>query len=181
MTELEPVLQVEPLVSIVIPTGFTSRIVRGESRVLVDLAVQSIVDNTSYSNYEIIVVVDAKSDIESARYLEEIDPQGRVQLVKDTRPFNFSKASNLGASVADGSFLIFHNDDTEIVQSNWIERMLMYASRPEIGAVGVKLLYGDGTINHAGVWAKSGELGHRYRHAAPHLSLIHISEPTRPY
>lgn len=167
VAEIEPKLEIEPLVSIVIPTGFSTRIVRGERRVLVDLAVQSILDNSSYTNFEVIVVVDAKSDIQDAEYLKELDPAGRVKLVKDTREFNFSKACNLGSASSSGHFLIFHNDDTEIVQSNWIERMVMYASRPEIGAVGIKLLYGDGTINHAGVWAKNGEIGHRYRDASP--------------
>ncbi len=167
VTEIEPQLDIEPLVSIVIPTGFSTRIVRGERRVLVDLAVQSILDNSSYSNYEIIVVIDAKSDLEQAKYLEELDAIGRVKLVKDEREFNFSKACNLGAANSSGHFLIFHNDDTEIVQSNWIERMIMYAGRPEIGAVGVKLLFGDGVINHAGVWGSKGEVAHRYRNASP--------------
>jgi GT2 family glycosyltransferase len=85
-----------------------------------------------------------------------------LQAVADDRPFNFAKACNLGAVRAGGEVLVFLNDDTEIIQPEWLERLVMYATRPDVGAVGAKLLYGDRRVQHAGTWSRHGHPHHRY-------------------
>jgi GT2 family glycosyltransferase len=82
--------------------------------------------------------------------------------VREDRPFNFAQACNLGAVRSRGEVLVFLNDDTEIIQPDWLERLVMYATRPDVGAVGAKLLYGDRRIQHAGTWARHGNPHHRY-------------------
>jgi len=164
---LEPELETNPHVSIIIPTGMSTRIINGAEEVLVDKAVESIFEQTSYQNFEVIIVLDQKSPASSVEHLKQLGKTGQIKVVKDQRKFNFSKACNLGAARSNGEVLIFHNDDTEIIQSNWIERLIMYSTRNDIGAVGVKLLFGDGMINHAGIWSKGGHPGHRYRNYGP--------------
>ena len=159
--DLEPTLGHEPPVSIVIPTGGTRRIIRGREILLVEQAVASIVDRSSYSNYELVVVLDAGADERLASTLTAVAGDVPLSILRDPRPFNFANACNLGAIRSQGDVLVFLNDDTEIVMANWMERLTMYATRPGIGAVGVKLVYGDGRVQHAGVWARGGP-AHRY-------------------
>lgn len=158
--DLIPRLPTEPSVSVIIPTGGATKLVRGAHILLVENAVESLVEHTTYGNVEIIVVLDSVSDPQLGDGLKDID--ARVRVVKDTRPFNFSGSCNLGAVFATGDVLLFLNDDTEIVQKDWIQRLVMYAQRPDIGPVGAKLLYADGRIQHAGIWSRHGGPGHRY-------------------
>ncbi len=160
--DLEPDLLVHPKVSIIIPTGGAGRTVHGMDVVLAEQAVQSIAKRSSYPDYEIIVVLDRHCPEELVADLRAAAPSAEVSFVRDERDFNFSKACNLGAVRAAGDVLLFLNDDTEISMSNWMERLVMYATRPDIGAVGVKMLYGDRRIQHAGVWSRFGNPAHRY-------------------
>ncbi len=162
--DLEPQLTEFPLVSVIIPTGGYKRIIRGEEVVLVDLAVKSLLARTTYPNVEVIVVLDKNSEEELGLSLQRYGNYGQVKFVQDTRDFNFSHACNLGAARASGDLLLFHNDDTEIIQPDWLDRMVMYATREDIGAVGAKLLYSDGRIQHAGIWSREGCPFHRYAH-----------------
>jgi GT2 family glycosyltransferase len=159
--DLEPALAEHPLVSIVMPTGGGERIVRGESVVLAEHAIKSVVARSTYPNYEVVVVLDRHSTTELEHRLLAVG-QGRVKIVRDEKEFSFAGASNLGAIAGAGDILLFLNDDTEVHLDNWIERLVMYATRSGIGAVGAKLLYADGRIQHAGVWARDGGPGHRY-------------------
>lgn len=159
--ELEPDLTEFPLVSIVMPTGGGERIVRGQSVVLAEHAVASVVEQSTYPNYEIVIVLDQFSSIELEERLLEIG-KGHVRTIRDDCEFSFAGASNLGAIVGSGEVLLFLNDDTEVATANWIERLVMYATQPQVGAVGAKLLYADGRIQHAGVWSRDGGPGHRY-------------------
>ncbi|MDH3293639.1 MAG: glycosyltransferase [Acidimicrobiia bacterium] len=162
VVDLEPRLVEHPLVSIIIPTGGTSRIINGAMTLLVERAVSSLVERSSYPNVEIVVVLDASCDDALVRRIAAAARRSvPVVLLRDGRPFNFADACNIGAVRSNGEVLIFLNDDTEVRMANWIERLVMYATRPDIGAVGVKLLYGDGRVQHAGVWARGGP-AHRY-------------------
>jgi GT2 family glycosyltransferase len=160
--DLTPALERHPLVSIIIPTGGTSRLVQGQERVLVEEAVRSVSTRSSYPNYEIIVVLDQNSPDELAEQIQDAAPSEQVICVRDDRPFNFAKACNLGAARAEGEVLVFLNDDTEISMQGWMERLVMYATRPDIGAVGAKMIYGDRRIQHAGTWSRCGNPAHRY-------------------
>ncbi len=161
VTELAPDLAHHPKVSIVIPTGGTRRLIGGRDTLLVERAVESLVKRSTYTDYELVVVLDASSDDRLADTITEAAGSVPLRLLRDRRSFNFSNACNIGAIRSDGDVLIFLNDDTEVSMPNWIERLVMYATQPGIGAVGVKLLYGDGRVQHAGVWARWGP-AHRY-------------------
>jgi O-antigen biosynthesis protein len=158
---LRPQLHEEPLVSIVIPTAGGAREVRYEHTVLVSHCVRSIVERSSYGNYEIVCVVDSSAPAEVPRELEEI-AGGRLRLVPYDRPFNFSEKINAGADQSAGEHLLLLNDDIEVATPDWIERMVMYSSLAEIGAVGGKLVLQDGRLQHVGVRFEHGLPGHPY-------------------
>ncbi|MGC1165694.1 MAG: glycosyltransferase [Solirubrobacterales bacterium] len=159
---LEPQLREEPLVSIVIPTGGQLREVRFEEVVLVVHCVRSIVERSTYGNYEIVVVVDEGIDQAIVTELQEIAGE-RLRLVEFSGPFDFSAKINRGAVRGRGEHLLLLNDDVEVTTPNWIERMVMYSEREEIGAVGGRLLWGDTRIQHVGITFEGALPHHHYR------------------
>jgi O-antigen biosynthesis protein len=156
---LRPRLPGEPLVSIVIPTAGGSREIRYEPAVLVSHCVRSIVERSSYENYEIVCVADASMEEATRQELEEIAGD-RLRLVPYDRPFNFSEKINAGAARSEGEHLLLLNDDIEVATPDWLERMVMYSSLEEIGAVGGKLVLQDGRLQHVGVRFEHGLPGH---------------------
>lgn len=160
--QLEPRLEREPLVSIVIPTNGQSREVRFEQTVLVVNCVRSIVERSTYENYEIVCVADDPFDAEVLAQLRELAGE-RLVMVPFTEPFNFSAKINLGAVRSRGEHLLLLNDDIEVTTPNWLERMVMYSAQPEIGAVGGRLLWGDTRIQHCGVGFNDALPDHHYR------------------
>lgn len=158
---VNPQLQHFPLVSVIVLTGGHRRTANGVDFVLVENAVRSVIEDSSYPHYEIVVVLDRNSTDELAERLLEIGP-GRVRIVRDTKPFSFSGANNLAVSHAFGEHLIFLNDDTEIITPDWMERLVLWMSMEGVGAVGCCLEYPDGRIQHAGVFSRNGEPSHRY-------------------
>jgi O-antigen biosynthesis protein len=159
---LRPRLRDSPLVSIVIPTGGRVRDVHGVPVVLVDHCVESIVTSSTYDEYEIVCVVDDGVDRSVIDRLRSLAGD-RLTLVHCDTPFNFSERINRGVLRSVGEHVLFLNDDMEVVTPDWLERLLMYSRWPEIGAVGAKLLYSDGTLQHAGVTFDEVGPGHVYR------------------
>ncbi|HEV2948661.1 MAG TPA: glycosyltransferase [Gemmataceae bacterium] len=147
-----------PKVSIIIPTASRPARIRGQDTTYVSHCVQTIRRATSYSNYEIITVDndDMPADLQG-----ELD-RWNVRRVSFTDEFNLASKMNLGAAKAEGDHLLFLNDDTEIITPDWIECMLEYSQQPEIGAVGVKLLFPDGRIQHVGVVLLDGDPCHPF-------------------
>ena len=127
------------------------------SRDHVDLlsnCVDSILKESSYDNYEIVIVENGSTEKNTFNYYKKIcseDPRVRVVTYTEEGPFNYSKVNNFGASEADGEYLILLNNDTKVITGNWIEGMLGYCQREEVGAVGAKLYYEDQTVQHSGV------------------------------
>ncbi len=158
---LEPELESEPRVSIVIPTACQVREVRYRPQVLVNNCVRGIRERSSYGNYEIVCVVDATAPTDAVAELRELGGE-RLRIVFYDQPFDFSAKVNLGAAHAEGEHLLLLNDDIEVATPKWIERMVMYSSLPGVGAVGGRLLLEDGRIQHAGVRFKHGLPGHPY-------------------
>lgn len=159
---LQPALTSEPTVSIVIPTNGQRREVRYQQVTLVEHCVRSIVETSTYANYEIVCVADRATDPAVLAELREIAGE-RLRLVEFEGEFNFSVKVNLGASHSEGEQLLLLNDDMEVITPNWIERMVMYAQHSGIGAVGARLLWEDGRLQHAGVLFENGGLpGHIY-------------------
>jgi GT2 family glycosyltransferase len=159
---LQPELTEQPLVSIVIPTCGQVREIRYEPVVLANNCVRSIVEKSTYENYEIVCVVDDSTPRNVFRELKEIAGD-RLRLVSYDRPFSFSAMINVGAVRSEGEHLLMLNDDIEVITPDWIERMVMYSSLPEIGAVGGRLLWEDGRLQHVGVDFENGLPGHLNR------------------
>jgi GT2 family glycosyltransferase len=160
---LHPALTHQPKVSIVIPTNGQRREVRYQEISLVEHCVRSIVETSTYDNYEIVCVVDSSTDTSLITEMTEVAGD-RLRVVTYDREFNFSAKINLGARHSEGDLLLLLNDDMEVLSADWIERMVMYAQHPGIGAVGGRLLWEDGRLQHAGVLFENGGLpGHIYR------------------
>lgn len=139
-------------VSIVIPTRDRLR--------LLERCISLLESKTSYEDFEIIIVDNGSKDRATLDYLE----RSKHHVIRDDEPFNFSRINNLAARQACGEYLLFLNDDTEVVSSEWLTAMVEHAQRPEVGAVGAKLLYMNGRIQHAGVLlGVCGVAGHSHR------------------
>lgn len=132
-----------PLVSIIIPNKDH---VDDLSR-----CVESIINLSTYDNYEIVIVENNSETAEIRTYYEEISRHPRVQVVEYKDDFNYSKINNFGVQYAKGEYLLLLNNDTEVITPDWMEELLMYAMRKDVGAVGAKLYYPDKTIQHAGI------------------------------
>ena len=133
-----------PLISIIIPNKnhFED----------ITKCVNSILSKSSYSNYEIIIVDNGSTDQAVLDYYRELaETEKRVIVKVWNHPFNFSAMNNYGVGFASGEHIILLNSDTQVIADNWIEEMLMYSQRTDVGAVGAKLYYEDETIQHAGV------------------------------
>ncbi len=159
---LQPELTDQPPVSIVIPTAGGSREVRYENVVLVAHCVRSIVETSTYGDYELVVVADAATDAAVLAELREIAGE-RLRVVRDERPFNYSARIDRGAAHSEGEHLLLLNDDVEVVTPDWIERLVMYSGVEGVGAVGARLIWEDGRLQHVGIGFEGGLPGHPYR------------------
>lgn len=113
--------------------------------------ISSILDQSTYENYEIIIIENNSTEAETKAYYDEISKHPQIQVVYYEGNFNYSKINNFGAGFATGEYLILLNNDTQVITMNWMEELLMYAQRKDVGAVGAKLYYPDKTIQHAGI------------------------------
>ncbi|MDY3015780.1 MAG: glycosyltransferase family 2 protein [Blautia sp.] len=148
-------VQGNPLVSIIIPN-------KDEKETLKD-CIESIRKKTEYENYEIIIVENNSTTEEIFQYYKELSQDPRIRLLRWKKEFNYSAINNYGVSHARGEYLIFLNNDVKIITPGWIKEMLGVCQRPEVGAVGVKLIYPDNTIQHAGCVIGIGEIaGHMF-------------------
>ena len=148
----------EPLVSIVVPTRDGVRWLR---RCLESL------ERTDYSHWEVLVIDNQSSDPVTLEYLREIARHPKVRVLSYPHPFDFAAMHNWAVPQAEGEFICLLNDDTEVRTPGWLREMLALAQRPGIGAVGAKLLYPGGTVQHAGVVLGIGGIaGHVHRYFA---------------
>jgi GT2 family glycosyltransferase len=159
---LRPRLEREPTVSIVIPTAGGRREVRYREVVLVAHCVRSIVERSTYGAYEIVVVADEETEPAVLEQLAEIAGD-RLKVLRRPGPFNFSSKVNAGAVRGEGEHLLLLNDDMEVVTPEWIERLVMYSGLEDIGAVGARLIWEDGRLQHAGIRFENGLPGHPCR------------------
>ncbi len=135
----------QPLISILIPNHDLA----GELRRCVD----SILKKSTYSNFEILILENNSREPETFRLYEQLQSRdSRVRVLEyHHSPFNYAEINNFGAQQASGQILLFLNNDTEVISPDWMERMLEYAQRPDVGAVGAKLYYSQNLIQHVGV------------------------------
>lgn len=113
--------------------------------------ITSILEKSTYENYEIIVVENNSTQQEIFDYYEELKENEKTRVLTYEGEFNYSAVNNLGVANANGEYILLLNNDTQVITVNWMEELLMYAQREDVGAVGAKLYYADKTIQHAGV------------------------------
>jgi len=133
----------DPLVSIIIPTK--------DEAALLKACVESVIAGADYPDYEILVMDNMSDEADAKAYLRSLEARDRCRVIPYGAPFNFAAINNEAAREARGDFLLFLNNDTEVTPGEWLVPMLEFAQRPDVGAVGAKLLYRDNTIQHAGI------------------------------
>lgn len=144
-----------PMVSIIIPNKDEKESLRA--------CIESIRSKTLYQNYEILVVENNSTTEEISAYYEELSRDPKVRVIRWEREFNYSAINNFGVRHAKGEYLLFLNNDVTVITEGWLTEMLGMCQRKDVGAVGVKLIYPDNTIQHAGcVIGIGGIAGHMF-------------------
>lgn len=134
----------EPKVSIIIPNKDHIDDLK--------LCVDSIVGKSTYKNYEILIVENNSTEKETFAYYENLSKlKEKVRVITWKSGFNYAAINNFAVQNCDGEYLLFLNNDTEIITADWIEQMIGICQREDVGAVGVKLYFPDDTVQHAGV------------------------------
>ncbi|MBE6633012.1 MAG: glycosyltransferase family 2 protein [Ruminococcaceae bacterium] len=136
------------LVSIIIPTKNHVKTLKK--------CINSILERTAYPNYEILIVDNGSTERSVTEYYESIENHPNIRILHYDQPFNYSAINNYAAAEAKGEYLILLNNDIQIITRRWIEEMLMYVQREDVGAAGAMLYYPDNTIQHAGIIMKLG-------------------------
>lgn len=148
-------VQGQPLVSIIIPNK--------DEKETLKACIDSIRAKTEYPNYEIIIVENNSTTDEIFQYYKELSQDPRIRLLRWKKEFNYSAINNYGVRHANGEYLLFLNNDVTVITPGWIRELLGVCQRPEVGAAGVKLIYPDDTIQHAGcVIGLGGIAGHMF-------------------
>ena len=140
---VRPLPDPAPRVSVIIPTRDRAELLR--------VTLDGLFDRTAYPAIEVVVVDNDSREPETRALFARYRDDPRLRVVAVPGPFNFSDLSNRGAAAATGSVLLFLNNDVEVVEPGWLRELVSIALVPDIGAVGAKLLYPDGTVQHGGV------------------------------
>ncbi|MEO5342832.1 MAG: glycosyltransferase [Gammaproteobacteria bacterium SHHR-1] len=145
-----------PKVTILIPTRNGLEITKR--------CIESILDKTTYPNYDITLIDNGSDDEECLAWLAEINCHAQVRVSRDDRPFNYSALNNAAAREADGELLVLLNNDMEVITPGWLNELASHALRPDVGAVGAMLYFPNDTIQHAGiVLGIGGWAGHSHK------------------
>lgn len=147
-----------PLVSIIIPTR--------DRRDLLESCINSILHNTDYPEYEIIIIDNDSVEHATHAYFNQLQLRPNIRILNEPGPFNFSRLVNRGVAQASGEICILLNNDVTVITSGWIKDVVDHAIRREVGVVGVKLYYPDDTLQHGGVITGSY---HPYGNIAGHV------------
>lgn len=145
----------EPLVSILIPNK--------DQKDTLKKCIDSILNNTEYRNYEIIIIENNSVEQATFDYYKELSYNSKIRILYWKDAFNYSAINNYGVREARGEYLLLLNNDVEVIGGDWLTEMLGHCQRKEVGIVGAKLLYPDQTIQHAGIiMGLGGVAGHAY-------------------
>jgi glycosyltransferase involved in cell wall biosynthesis len=148
----------QPLVSIIIPTK--------DRADLLEMCLNSLQAKTSYTNYEVIIVDNGSVEPATQALFDRLQAP-RFKVVRDDRPFNYSALNNNAARLARGELLCLMNNDIEILTPDWLEEMVSFACREDVGCVGARLWYPDGRLQHGGcVIGVGGIAGHSHKYLA---------------
>lgn len=152
-----------PLVSLLVPTRDRVEILRP--------CVDAILAHTDYPNFELLILDNQSTCAETLAYMAEVAKDPRVRVLRWNQPFNYSAINNFGARHARGSILGLVNNDIEPINDDWLSEMVRQACRKEIGCVGAKLYYPNGSVQHGGViLGLGGVAGHAHRFFPRHHS-----------
>lgn len=149
-----PLPQPTPLVSVIVPT-------RDHASLLAACA-DGVLDRTDYKTLEFLIVDNGSEEQTTFALFERLRRDPRVRVIPAPGPFNFSALNNRAAAEARGEVLLLLNNDIKVIEPCWLHEMVAQASRPDVGAVGAKLLYANDTIQHAGVVVGTGGVAGHY-------------------
>lgn len=145
-----------PKVSIVIPTRDGLEVLKP--------CIDGLLNKTSYPNFDITVLDNGSHKLETLSYLDDLSQNEMIRVIRDEGPFNYSRINNDAVRHTNGDLVCLLNNDIEVIHSDWLDQMVAQAIRPNVGCVGAKLLYPDGTIQHAGViLGLGGYAAHAFR------------------
>lgn len=132
-----------PLVSLIIPTRNSLELLR--------MCIDSILQKTSYTNYEIIIVDNGSDDPATLAYLKDLVTKPQIRVLRIDAPFNYSALNNVAVKMANGELIGLVNNDIDVISPDWLDEMVSHALRPSVGAVGARLWFSDDTLQHGGV------------------------------
>jgi GT2 family glycosyltransferase len=147
-----------PRISIIIPTK--------NSLSLVKKCIHSVRQHTNYPNYEILIINNASDDTEFLEYTEREESENRIKVLHYDKPFNHSGMNNIAVASINSEFVVFMNNDIEIISDEWLEQLVAIIQMDEsIAGVGALLLYPNGTVQHGGIiWGLNGTAGHAHKY-----------------
>lgn len=153
-----PVPTKAPKVSLLIPTR--------DRKTITEVAVRSILEKTTYPNYEIVILDNGSVEPETLSFFKQIQQEDkRVSVLRYDYPFNYSAINNYGVKHTNGELVGLINNDIEVINPQWLTEMVSHAIRQDIGCVGAKLYYSNGQIQHAGViLGIGGVAGHSHKY-----------------
>lgn len=154
---IHPVPTPSPFVSIVVPTK--------DQPFLLERCMEGLLERTSYDRFEVIVVDNGSRGRATRDVIRRVAQDPRVSVVRDERPFNWPALNAAGVEAARGDVLVFLNDDVYVLEPDWLREMVSQAIRPDVGIVGAKLLYPNGSIQHAGIAFDGSAAWHAWRFA----------------
>ncbi|MFP0006332.1 glycosyltransferase family 2 protein [Escherichia sp. AP1800] len=157
-----PISEPAPLVSLLIPTR--------DRRALTETAVRSIIDRSTYTHFEILILDNGSVEQETLDFFAQIQQEdSRVRVLRYDHPFNYSAINNFGVRHAKGAIIGLVNNDVEVINPDWLTEMVSHCMRPEIGCVGAKLYYSNDTLQHGGViLGIGGVAGHSHKQYSRH-------------
>jgi len=145
-----------PLVSVVIPTRDRLDLLRQ--------CVTGLLEETAYDAIEVIIVDNESAEPATLAYFAGLSGDPRVRVVPFAGPFDFAQMNNVAARLATGPLLLLLNNDIQVLSRDWLAEMVRHVLRPRVGAVGARLLYADGRIQHAGIALGVGGIAsHTYK------------------
>jgi GT2 family glycosyltransferase len=152
-----------PHVTIIIPTKNNTNLLK--------TCIQSILNKTAYSAFDILVMDNGSDEKDFFQFMDELKLDNRISFLSDDRSFNYSALNNSAVSAAKGEYVCLLNNDTEVISPNWLSELVSVAIQPTIGAVGAKLYYPTGNIQHCGVILGIGEVASHAHQYCPSKSF----------
>lgn len=142
-----------PKVSVIVPTRDLLPVLK--------TCVEGVLERTDYDNIELVIANNDSKEAETLAYFEKLSRDPRVRIFDFPGPFNYSAINNAAIRTSTGEIVLLLNNDIEVIERHWLKEMVKHALRPEVGAVGAKLLYPDNTLQHGGVvLGLNGVAGH---------------------